>query len=158
MDTHIPELAAGIVDERLSRLYAYWLKRKGSRRYPARRDLDPVDLRYVLGHLLLIDVLREPLRFRVRLHGAEMTARAHYDLTGKFLDELPDPAYRDYTLRRCEALVRSGEPLAVRRDRTLDGRPRPYEALWLPFSEDGVDVTMLVCGLIYSETGRRGPA
>src|SRR5437763_2141752 len=107
MDTHIPELAAGIVDERLSRLYAYWLKRKGSRRYPARRDLDPVDLRYVLGHLLLIDVLREPLRFRVRLHGAEMTARAHYDLTGKFLDELPDPAYRDYAVRRCEALVSS---------------------------------------------------
>ena len=155
MDTYLLEPAAGIRDPRLARLYAYWLDRKGSRRFPARRDLDPIDLRYILGHLLLIDVVPGPRRFRVRLHGSEITARVHYDLTGKFLDELPDPVYRDYVLRRCGGLVASGEPLVIRRDRSIDGRLRPYEALWLPFSEDGANVTMLVCALLYDEV-RRG--
>ena len=147
--THLADVSAGIHDPRLARLYAYWAQRKGSRRFPARRDLDPVDLRYVLGHLMLLDVLRDPLRFRYRLHGAEITSRVGYDLTGRFLDEIPDPEYRDYAVSRCKALVESGEPLVTRRDRTLGGQLNSYEALWLPFSENGVNVTMLLCGLIY---------
>lgn len=154
--THLPDLAAGIHEPRLARLYAYWLGLKGDRRFPARRDLDPVDLRYVLGHLLLLDVLRHPLRFRYRLHGAEITSRVGYDLTGKLLDEMPDPEYRDYAIRRCQELVETGEPLVIRRDRTLYGKPGSYEALWLPFSEDGVNVTMLLCGLIYDTSRHRG--
>lgn len=154
-DTQLSELAAGIKEPRLARLYAYWQSRKGNRRFPTRRDLDPVDLRYILGHLMLLDVLRDPLRFRYRLHGAEITARVQYDLTGKFLDDIPDPDYRDYAVRRCEGLVASGEPLVIRRERALDGRLRPYEALWLPFSEDGVNVTMLLCALLYDELRSR---
>jgi hypothetical protein len=157
-DTNLPDLAAGIRDSRLARLYAYWHMRKGIRRFPARRDLDPVDLRYVLGHLLLIDVLRDPLRFRVRLHGSEITTRVRYDLTGKLLDELPDPDYRDYVVGRCQGLVKAAEPLVVRKDRSLDGRVQGYEALWLPFSEDGSEITMLLCGLVYDEVRRRAAA
>lgn len=155
-DTHLPEFAAGIREPRLARLYGYWLTLRGNRRFPARRDLDPVDLRYVLGHLILLDVLRDPLRFRYRLHGAEITSTVGYDLTGKLLDEMPDAEYRDYAIQRCGELVETGEPLVIRRDRTLYGRPGSYEALWLPFSEDGTNVTMLVCGLIY-DTSRRKP-
>jgi hypothetical protein len=154
-DAPLPDLAARIQEPRLGRLYAYWLERKGTRRYPARRDLDPVDLRYVLGHLMLLDVLHDPLRFRFRLHGTEITSRVQYDLTGKFLDELPDPAYRDYAVARCEGLVASGEPLVIRRGRTLDGQPWAYEALWLPFSENGTEITMLLCAMMYEDRQRR---
>lgn len=153
-DSSLPDLTAEITEPRLARLYAYWLERKGSRRFPARRDLDPVGLRYILGHLMLLDVLREPLRFRYRLHGSEITLRVGYDLTGKFLDDIPDPDYRAYAIRRCEALLASGEPLAIRRDRTIDGKSRSYDALWLPFSEDGENVTMLLCALIYRDLRR----
>ena len=84
-----------IKDTRLRRLYEYWLQRKGGRRFPSRRDIDPVEIRYVLGWVMLIDALRDPVRFRVRLHGTGMAGEAHYDLTGKFIDELPHPEYRD---------------------------------------------------------------
>jgi len=57
------------------------------RRFPSRRDIDPVEIRYVLGWVMLIDALRDPVRFRVRLHGTGMATEAHYDLTGKFIDE-----------------------------------------------------------------------
>lgn len=148
-EQRVDEVAVGISDPNLRRLYGYWLERKASRRYPARRDIDPVDLRYILGHMMLVDVLREPLRFRVRLHGANLASRAGYDLTGKSLDAIPDPNYRGYVIRRCEALIASGEPLAVRHDRVIDGWPMPYEALWLPFSDQGTEITMLLCALVY---------
>jgi hypothetical protein len=143
------EIATGIQDSRLCRLYEYWLTKKGERRFPARCDIDPLDFGYVLGHVLLLDVVREPLRFRVRVHGTEMATRAGYDLTGKFLDDLPVTEYRHYVRERCERLVRDGEPLLVQHHRMLDGRSRQYEALWLPFSGDGRNVTMLLCGMIY---------
>jgi hypothetical protein len=52
-------------------------------------------------------------------------------------------------MERCEGLVRDGEPLLVRHDRTLDGKPRRYEALWLPLSDDGQHVTKLLAAQIY---------
>ena len=100
---------------------------------------------------MLLDVLREPLRFFVRLHGSNMATRAGYDLTGKLLDDLPVPEYRAYVIARCKGLVNTGAPLAVRHDRLLGGHLQRYEALWLPFSSNGADVTMLLCALIYND-------
>ena len=141
--------AEDIRDSRLRRLYQYWLEKKAQRRFPTRSDIDPVDFPYVLGHVILFDVMRDPLRFRVRVHGTEMVAKAGYDLTGKFLDDLPITDYRRYVLARCESLVRDAEPLLVRHDRTLDGKSWKYEAVWLPLSDDGQHVTMLLAALIY---------
>lgn len=143
------ELASTIRDSRLLRLYHYWRTKKGDRRFPTRKDIEVLDLSYVLGHLMLLDVIRDPLRFRVRVHGTDMALRAGYELTGKYLDELPITDYRRYVRARCEGLVARGEPLLVHHDRMLDGHLRRYEALWLPLSDDGQQVTALVCALIY---------
>ena len=142
-------VAEELRDPRLQRLFAYWCAAKRARRMPARRDLDPLEFPYALGYVMLIDVLREPLRFHVRLHGTQITQRVFYDLTGKLLDEIPDPEYRRYAIKRCRALVDTAQPLRVQQDREIDGRIHRYEALWLPLSDDQVRVTMLMCGLIY---------
>jgi hypothetical protein len=141
--------AAAIRDARLRRLYEYWLAKKGQRRFPSRAEIDPMDFAYVLGHVILFDVVRDPLRFRVRVHGTEMVEKAGYDLTGKFLDDLPITDYRLYVRQRCEDLVRNGVPMLVTHDRTLDGKPRRYEAIWLPLAGDGDTIGMLLCALVY---------
>lgn len=141
--------SASIQDSRLRRLYDYWLAKRGTRRFPARADIDPLDFPYLLGNIMLLDVVRDPLRFRVRVHGTEMVMRAGYELTGKFLDDLPISDYRSYVRERCEGLVRDGEPLLIRHNRALDGKARRYEAIWLPFADDGDSVSMLLCALIY---------
>jgi hypothetical protein len=74
-------IAEAVQDSRLCRLFSYWLAKKGDRRCPSRGDIDPLDFAYVLGHVILFDVIRDPLRFRVRVHGTEMVRRARYDLT-----------------------------------------------------------------------------
>ena len=143
------DLAEQIRDRRLKRLLGYWRAARQGRAMPARRDLDPLDFWYVVGHVMLIDVLREPLRFRFRLHGSEITQRVHYDLTGKLLDEIPDAEYRRHAIERCRGAVAAARPQRFEQDRELDGRSHRYEALWLPLSDDQTSVTMLMCGLIY---------
>ena len=145
------DTAAGIREPKLRRFYDYWHGKRGERRMPARRDIDPLDFPYMLGNLMLIDVLADPQRFRVRLHGANIVARMHYDMTGKLLDEVPRPEWRAYILERCRGLAERGEPLLLTNDLLLDGWTSRYEALWLPLSDDGVRVTLLVCAMIYGE-------
>lgn len=147
------DLSGQIRHPHLIRLYRYWNERRGRRALPARRDIDPLDFSYVLGNVILVDVLRKPLRFRVRLHGDALAVRAGYDFTGKFLDQPPISDYRAYAIERCKGIVETGRPSAVEHNRVLDGRPHHYEALWLPLSDNGEDVTMLLCALIYRRDG-----
>lgn len=147
----IAALRSQIQEPRLRRFAEYWHGKRGARRYPARRDIDPLEFSYVLGDVMLLDVLREPLRFRCRLHGTNMALRAGYDLTGKMLHELPGSDYRQYVQRRCETLIAAGDPLVTQYNRILDGRRLTYEALWLPFSDDGQNISLLICALIYQD-------
>lgn len=133
----------------LRQLYAYWESRRRGRRFPARRDLDPLEFRYALGTVLLLDVLRDPLRFRFRLHGSVLAARAGYDMTGKMVDELPGPENQAVLLQRCHDLLADPCPLAIHSDRLVDQRVARYEVLWLPLSDDGEMVNMLMGALVY---------
>jgi hypothetical protein len=133
----------------LQRLYAYWESCRGSRPMPARADIDPVDMQFILGNLYLVDVMREPLRFRMRLHGTELVRRAGHDLTGKILDTLPQTDFRASAQRAFTAVVESGMPRWERQNRTVDNRTLSYESLILPLSQDGVAVEMLLVGMVY---------
>lgn len=150
--SHAADLTPLIKHSKLLRLYDYWRCKRKEGRLPARRDIDPLEFSFALGNIMLIDVRRGPLTFRVRLHGSEMIRRVGYEMTGKNLTELPvEPRYLAYVLARCEDLVARPEPIVVSNDRTLDNRLRSYEALWLPFSDDGTAVNMLLCALYYSD-------
>ena len=140
-----------IIDPLLQRLYDYWSGKCGGRAMPSRSDIDPVDLSFMLGQILLIDVLRAPLRFHVRVHGTELARRAGYELTGKMLDELPLPEYRAMAERSLAKVVDTRAPFRSLRDRTVDGRSLRYEGLVLPLSRDGRDVGMLLVGMRYGD-------
>jgi hypothetical protein len=134
----------------LRQLHEDWQARRRGRPLPARADFDPIDLKYVLGKLLLVDVLREPLQFRFRLVGTELVKRLGVDLTGRTLDDYPDPEYREFLRQRYTAAVTARRPLSSIQTRLiLDGRLRRYEALLLPLASDGVTVDMLMIGIVY---------
>src|SRR5258707_2720250 len=92
--------ALQVVSPLLQRLLADWQVRRRERTLPARRDFDPLDLKYILGKLLLVDVERQPLRFRFRLVGTELARRSGVELTGRTLDDYPSPEYREVIRRR----------------------------------------------------------
>jgi hypothetical protein len=104
------DLPATIGDEVLRRLYQYWDAKRAGRRFPARSDIDPTELSYALGWLNLIDVLHDPLRFRYRLQGTMLVRHTGIEMTGKFLDEHPQPEFRRHLARSWQKIVESGEP------------------------------------------------
>jgi hypothetical protein len=146
------DISSRIQEPAIRRLYSYWMQQRRAEGLPRRNDIDPLDFSYILGNVMLLDVLSQPLRFRFRLHGSELARHAGYDLTGSLIDDLPNPDYRSYVLERCMRLVETAKPTLVHHDRVLDNRRRRYEALWLPFSDDGASVTMLLCALIYQDS------
>lgn len=141
----------------LRQLYVYWDSRREGREFPARRDLDPLEFRFALGHVVLIDVLRDPQRFRFRLHGSELSLRAGYDMTGKLVDDLPNPANRAILLKRCRSLVETRRPTRVLDRRSLGKRLYGYEAVWLPLAGDGYAIDMLMGGIVYRDSRAAGP-
>jgi hypothetical protein len=92
----------------LLRLFDYWETKRGQRPWPARRDIDPLDFHYVLGNVALLDVLRQPWRFRVRLFGDNLARRIGIEVTGRMLDEVPLPQLRDHFAQRCREIVERG--------------------------------------------------
>ena len=140
---------------KLQQLFDYWASKRGERKMPSRAEIDALDLSFIIGNVILVDVIAgTPLGFRIRLHGTNLSERVGYDLTGKMLDEMPDAQFRDLTRLSFTKVSTTGKPLQGRRDRVLDGKLRRYETIILPLSGDNARVDMLICGLIYDDESR----
>ena len=148
-----------ITHPKLRRLYEYWLEKRGDRKMPSRADIDPLDITFVIGNVILVDVIDgepggEPPRFRIRLHGTNLSQRVGYELTGKMLDELPVTEFRALAQQSFARVVTIADATHGRRDRVPDGRFARYETVIMPLSADGERVGMLLCGLIYDDENR----
>ena len=149
------ETADEISHPRLRRLYSYWTTKRGHRRMPSRGDIDAFDIAYVLGDVMLVDVIDgDPPTFRIRLHGTNLAERAGYEITGRILDELPQNDFRKLVRQRWTEVATTGEPLHCTRDAEFDGRRYRYESIILPLSADGEKVNMELVALIHDEPGR----
>jgi hypothetical protein len=133
-----------IVDPLLDRLFGYWNKQRGFRLMPSRADIDPVEMRFILGHLMLIDVQRPPLEFRIRLQGTKFAWWVGGEFTGRMLDELPSPELRALAREYLTTVVETRAPFHNLGDRILDGIPRRFEVLILPLSGSSAAVDMLL--------------
>ncbi len=140
-----------LTEPRLIRLFEHWQSLCAGRPMPARADFQPADIAFILGNVLLVDVLHDPLRFRVRLHGTNMVLRAGYDLTGRFIDQLPNAEFRKATEESFARVVEKREPRAWSRKRMIGDRWMDYDTLMLPLSADGRRVDMLLVGFIYRD-------
>ncbi len=141
-------------NEVIRRLLGYWQEKRGTRRFPARANFDPLDMRYALGNIVLFDCITGtiPPRFRYRLVGTAVIERDGYDMTGRMVDELPGTQYRELILARLEGLMADPAPLVIRNQAPYDGRWYDYEVLWLPLASDGTKVDMfLSCQMFPTE-------
>jgi hypothetical protein len=138
-----------IKDQRLLRLYRYWLERRGDRAFPARRDVDPADFAYALGRVSLIEVLREPLSFRYRIVATRLTSHLGYEMSGKPIDAIPSSDHRAFVRGFYEHAVAQAAPLYDTGNVRLDDRVWWHETLALPLAADGGTIDML---MVYRNT------
>jgi hypothetical protein len=135
---------------RLRRLFDYWEARKAGNPLPSRAAIDPLEFSYVLGNVALVDVLRDPLRFRFRVVGTEIVNRDGTDLTGKYTDDHPLPEYRALLRQTYTDVVTTGRPAIFERERMMDNKIRRYEVLYLPLAADGVTIDMLLVAIDFA--------
>lgn len=146
-------VAESDLDPRLKTLLRYWNDKRAGRPLPSRSDIDPLELKPVLGNILLIDVVQADehergRRFRYRLFGTEFVFYHGTDLTGHWLDEIPNTGFRDSLIAMYHSVVEDGAKRMVSYDYMLESRRHRFQALILPLSSDGQSVDIILsCGL-----------
>ena len=72
----------------ITELVAYWRRiHPVGGDLPGRQHFDPTEVHALLPHIWLMDVFRDPWRFRVRLVGTAIVEFAGRDITGRWCDE-----------------------------------------------------------------------
>jgi hypothetical protein len=102
--------------EPLRRLLQYWRSKCVGDRLPARPDIDPVALAFILPNLFIMDVHadEEPhRRFRFRLFGTELVRIHGRDLTGKTFHDTLDPGPADGAVHHAMSVVEGRAPRFV---------------------------------------------
>ena len=67
---------------------AYWRAKAGDRVAPQRQDLDVLDVPTLMPHVIIFDVLNDPLDFRYRLVGTVIRDMSSKDYTGMKMSEI----------------------------------------------------------------------
>jgi hypothetical protein len=126
----------------------YWESKRGSRPMPSRADVSPAQLKEHLGWVMILEVLPGARDFRYRLIGTLVTQYFSNDATGKTVME----AFADNgeaTAKLVNSVFRK-----VARDKVvmrtagdanwLEEGMEEFEAIYLPLSEDGVNVSHIL--------------
>jgi|APSaa5957512535_1039671.scaffolds.fasta_scaffold128337_1 hypothetical protein len=131
----------------LRELRDYWVTLKQGSAMPSRAQFDPVDIPHLLSKLILLDVVRAPLRFRHRVIGTYITELTQRDLTGQWLLEDYYGDKFDYLFALHRKCVEDRAPIAVYGETLFRQMGwTKVEHLYLPLSEDGQTVNMLLIG------------
>jgi hypothetical protein len=139
-------LRAGIADPDMAALYDYWLARRGDRRMPSRRDIDPVDLPRQLPNLMLIDVEQPGPHLRYRLIGTRVVEASAENRTGEYFDNVAFFAKNPVVMQQYLRVVETGMPVLSLEPfkNFVSGSDYQAERLLLPLSSDGQTVDMLL--------------
>ena len=133
--------------EGVSEAFAYWVSRRPQGLLPGRQHIDPTEIPRLLRGLWLIDVARNPFRFRYRLVGTRIVEALGMDPTGRWLDEAhPHARTVPGFFKRYERAVETGVPSRRRGTALLwsNRDHRAIENILLPLAADGRTVDMLM--------------
>jgi hypothetical protein len=136
--------------------YDYWLSIAPPGQLPGRRHVEPEKMIPWLSRLWLLDVFREPLRFRCRLVGSEMVRSIGREVTGAWLDEVhPESATNPASRDRFRFIVETGRP-TWRRGAPHWRRPPDFplvESCIVPLAGDGRTVDKILALSVVFQTG-----
>jgi hypothetical protein len=125
-------------------LLSYWELKRAGERLPARADLDPVDLRPVLGWLSLVDVRPVGPRFALRLLGSAHPPRAFGPRHGQDISAMQPEAYRDAVTEQYETTLNRCAPTLHENVLSFGSYRFRYQRIALPLAKDHVTPDMLM--------------
>lgn len=129
---------------KLRRVRDYWLEIKGDAAIPRQADFVLTDLADVIPHLIIIDVIHDPVRLKFRLLGTFVTDVVGRNSTGQWLDETLFPDNLEEIIWAYRHCAQTGLPLAT--EGPVDIAEKAWtgsEVLMLPLTDNGSSVTQL---------------
>jgi len=137
--------------------YDYWRGVAPPGRLPGRQHIAPEEIVPLLSRLWMLDVFRDPLRFRYRLVGTDITRSVRRELTGMWLDEAQPESVGNVNLRdRYRFILETGQP-TWRRGSTLwdrDPSHRMVENCLAPLAQDGKTIDKIIAvSVIFDANG-----
>lgn len=140
--------ARGVVHPELQNLLTFWAWCRGARTLPSRSAIPAEDFKPWMGHIMIIEPVGTPPRFRVRLHGTRLYGYDGKDLTGWYLDEAVAEPDLHCIVAPYQAAIRTREPqFDVISSPFAGGTVHQLSRLVLPCAEDGISVDRLIVGI-----------
>jgi hypothetical protein len=150
-EAHVVRTMVSIASPRLKQLLSDWESWRRGREFPSRADFSPLDLKYILGNLSLLNVTYNPLRFRYRVHATNLSQRMIKDMTNKSIDDIPVPDHAKLARSHLTEVVQRRVPVVCTHDSQFpdDHLPHDCEVLGLPLSSDGKTIDMLMSAMVW---------
>jgi hypothetical protein len=133
----------------LKLLFDYWTMKRGSRRAPARADIQPGEIRSLLGDVMIWNVDKPGHAYTIRLVGENIVRFAGRNNTGASATVGMPPEAAATMIAVLTKAVETRAPL-FRTGQAfwqLDKSYRNFEACYLPLSADGETVNMILGGV-----------
>ena len=148
-----------LTSDKLKAAYAVWDATRAGRIGPRRDEIVPANLRGVLTFTFTMDVVDDGKDFRFRFAGDRIFQFMGRRLAGSLLSEQPNTAFFDSMRTMFAACVAARAPIASGvRQATYPGKDfLEVEALVLPLSENGTDVTHLFGAFETWQLGTHSP-
>jgi hypothetical protein len=126
-------------------LFGYWASLRRGAKLPGRRDIDPGGFKRLLPTVSLIDIVRDPLDFRLRLAGTDLYGVYGREITGRTLAQVYNTAAADYWRVELGKVVADGRPAVGVHNLAWRGASH-LSILWLrlPLASNGCDVDMIL--------------
>jgi len=135
----------GACHKTVQAMYDYWLAKRGSRAMPARADIEPAEIKKLLPMMVLVDVTNDARRFVYRLVGTQEVSERGTDPTGKPVAEAFFGGSLEESLSCYEYVVRNRAPFCYRDPYAApDGQVQNDDIVYLPLSDDGANVNMIL--------------
>jgi len=125
-------------DEKLGRVHRIWESKRKNGLLPARRDIDVIELRPVIGVTHLVDVTDpNPENYTFRLYGTAVTLDRSRNYTNTSIGQYRSAAYRRSLIEDYSGVVATGVPAYHWVVSSIDYMVYSYSRLILPLAEDG---------------------
>ncbi|MFT6559748.1 PAS domain-containing protein [Sneathiella sp.] len=146
------QVRAEVRDPRIVELLDYYLEIHPKDQMPSRRVFDPFHLPRLLSHLTLVDVERDPYRFKFRVMGSTITDNMELEGTGKYLDEIFPGIEEQYPYLDRVTVAENSCPVHRLGQPSLSFRTdfANLERVHLPLASDGKTVDMILSMFIYN--------
>ena len=126
-------------------MFAYWARLRRQGVLPGRADLDPAGFKRLLPTVSLIDVVKQPRDYRLRLAGTGLYGVYGGEITGKRLRDIYNSAAAEYWRRELDQVVEERKPRVGHHSMAWRGAAH-VTLLWLrlPLAANGRDVDVIL--------------